>query len=137
MSGHGAQTKSGLTGPVLKVLDHVPKHRLNTCGGLEEARIVNGLHGGNGIYRGDLRLVGRNLLHDDIAGQHRSHLVLKLKRLVGKRGVARTEDAVVPECDADLLQQDVLDVDFGDDAETCLLECRCGLFDGTLEPERG
>ena len=83
----------GKRGAGLEVLDHAPKHGLDTCGGLEEARIVDRLHGRNGIDRGDLRLVGRNLLHEVIAGQLRPDLVLKLKRLVIKRGVAGADHA--------------------------------------------
>jgi hypothetical protein len=56
------------------------------------------------------------------AGQHGSDLVLKLKRLRRKRGIACAENAIVAKFDSELFLESFLDVDLGDDAEAFLLE---------------
>ncbi|MEO6985831.1 MAG: hypothetical protein ABI155_10860 [Paralcaligenes sp.] len=81
----------GKIGAGLEVLEHGPKHRPHTCDGLDKTRTAGGLHGGIGIDRSDLRIVRRNLLHDDIATQHLPGIALDLKHLVRKRGVESAE----------------------------------------------
>ena len=61
---------------LLQCLYDRPQQCLNAFRRLYEARVINRLHGCNGINRRNLGLINTNLLNHDIAGKHGADLVL-------------------------------------------------------------
>ena len=70
-------------------LDHFPQQGLHPQRRFFQARVVDGLHRGNGINGGDLGSIAAEFLDDDIARQHGADLVLQLQRLMRELWIAR------------------------------------------------
>ncbi len=87
-------------------------------GSLLQVRVVDGLHGCNGIDRGNLDLPGAQILDNDVARQHCANLVLNLERLMRQLRISGTQNSIGAEIDTDLVLECVLDVDLGDSMRT-------------------
>jgi hypothetical protein len=86
-------------------------------GDLLERRISNMLHGYCRVDGGDLDLAAAEILHDDIARQHRSDLVIGGQRLVRQRRVTRAEYPILPEIEIELFLHRRFDIDFSQNAK--------------------
>jgi hypothetical protein len=62
------------------------------------------------------------LLYDDIAGKQNADVLLNLQRLIRERGVARTKNFVPAEVNIQFLFQRCLNVYFGKNAESLVLQ---------------
>src|SRR5664280_2147727 len=82
-----------------------------------QRRISNMLHGYGRVDGGDLDPAAADILHDDVARQHRSDLVIGGQRLVRQRRVTRAEDPILPEIEVELFLHRRLDIDFGQNAK--------------------
>src|SRR5450759_3391651 len=82
-----------------------------------ERRISNMLHGYGRVDGGDLNPAAADILHDDVARQHRSDLVIGGQRLVRQRRVTRDEDAILPEIEVELFLHRRFDIDFSQNAK--------------------
>ena len=81
------------------------------------------LHGYCRVDSGDLDPATSEVLHDHVAWQHGSDLVIGGQRLVRQRRIAGAEDPVVPKIDVELFFHRRFDVDFGQNAESLGFEC--------------
>ena len=89
-----------------------------------------------GVDRGHVRRAVTSV-DDDVAGQQRAEIGLRLERPVGERWVAGAEDQVGLAVDAELLLQRGLDVDLAEDSESLRLELLAYAFGRFGEPELG
>lgn len=86
----------------LQAVDDLFQFSLYLSGDILQVRIAYRLHRSNRVDGGNFKAAVIKRLHDDIAGQHCSDLVFLLQRLMGKRRIARTEDAIGFEIDIQL-----------------------------------
>jgi len=96
-------------------------------------RVVDRLHRGDGIDRGDLHLSAFTLLHDHVAGQHGADLVLRLQGPVGHLRIAGAKDAVGAEIHVELLLQRGLHINVAQHTETVALQRFGGRADGGIK----
>ena len=87
---------------ISKAIDDLLELCLDSFRRLLQPRILNGLHGGHWIDRGHFRSAPADILHHDVAGEHRPDFVFELERLMRERRVARAQDAIVAEVDVNL-----------------------------------
>jgi hypothetical protein len=81
------------------------------------------LHGYCRVDGGDLDLAASDILHDHVAREHGSNLIIGGQRLVRQWRVTRAEYPIVPEIDVELFLHRCFDIDFGQDAKSLGLEC--------------
>src|SRR5450759_345290 len=86
-----------------------------------QRRISNMLHGDGRVDGGDLDAAAADILHDDVARQHRSDLVIGGQRLVRQRRVTRAEDPILPEIEVELFLHRRFDIDFSQNAKASAL----------------
>src|SRR5450759_212049 len=82
-----------------------------------QRRISNMLHGYGRVDGGYLDPAAADILHDDVAWQHRSDLVIGGQRLVRQRRVTRAEDPILPEIEVELFLHRRFDIDFSQNAK--------------------
>lgn len=76
------------------------------------------LHGYGRVDGGDLDLAAAEILHDHIAWQHGSDLVVGGQRLVRQRGIARAEYPIISEIDVELFLHGRFDINFGQNTKS-------------------
>src|SRR5664280_2842410 len=77
---------------------------------------------------GDFDTAASDILHDHVARQHRSDLVIGGQRLMRQRRVTRAEYPILPEIEVELFLHRRFDIDFGQNAKSLGFEC----FDDAL-----
>src|ERR1019366_9294816 len=77
---------------------------------------------------GDLDPAAADILHDDVARQHRSDLVISGQRLVRQRRVTRAEDPILPKIEVELFLHRRFDIDFSQNAKALGFERRDDAF---------
>jgi hypothetical protein len=82
-----------------------------------QCRISNMLHGYCRVDGGDLDPAAAEILHDHVARQHRSDLVIGGQRLVRQRRVTRAEYPILPEIEVELFLHRRFDIDFSQNAK--------------------
>ncbi len=111
--------------------------RLYGIGNLKKFGIAHSMHRGSRIDCGYLNLAIATLLHDDIAGQHCSDLVLKLQRAMSEGRIAGAKYAVLAKVHPELLPEGLLNVNIGQNPESLDLEsgddARNGIFERSVE----
>ena len=83
-----------------------------------ERWISNLLHGYCRVDGGYFDLATPEVLHDHVAWQHGSDLIIGGQCLVRQRGIARAEDPIVPKIDVELFLHRRFDIDFGQNTKS-------------------